>query len=73
MQSNTKYNNQYTRSAAKLGVYFASALVGGVAEAAVGGTSAGHVAVATGGATFAQLAGDSVSWAFDEYCDSDDE
>ena len=61
-RNNTTYNNEYTRSAARVGSYFAGAVVGGIAEFFVGGMSGGQVAVTTSGATVAMLA----EFAFDE-------
>ena len=48
---NTTYNNEYTRSAARVGSYFAGAVVGGIAEVLVGGMSGGQVAVTMAGGT----------------------
>jgi outer membrane lipoprotein SlyB len=65
-RNNATYNNEYTRSAARVGSYFAGAVVGGIAEAFVGGMSGGQVAVTTSGATVAMLAGTVAEFAFDE-------
>ena len=56
-RTNTTYNNEYTRSAARVRVYFAGAVVGGAAELFVGGMSGGQVALGAGSATVAVLSG----------------